>query len=503
MTKKRYITFIASVLAIALILATVALTVGACKHEEEKPKYTVTFNSNGGSAVESQQLEEGAAITRPADPTKEMFTFDKWYSDASYKNPFDFNTKMPAHDLTLYAGWTPEKSVLVSFDANGGLFSDGTKLRSSVYKQGQKATAPSDKPTKTGYVFGGWYVSDAATSAFDFNTALNQNITLYARWNDSPNYVYVSYFGNGKLLQRDALTKGATLSQASVDLSDYVVDGWYTQQEMTSKFTFGTALQNNINLYAIYYTDGLVFDNGVVIGYNGQIPTVVIPPVYEGKAVTAIGEFAFNRSNQYCPISEVVLPSSVTTLGEGAFYGCSYLESIDLSNVTTLGKSVFHGAERLKNIGSLAKITAIPDSAFLGCKSLKSIELSDNVTSIGEYAFSDCKSLTTMVVPRNVTVISNNMFDGCNMLTKVEFATVQPMSFGKEIFVGCSSLQSIVIQSTTRAVFTAVGNGYERSPFIDCNNAVIYVRSNVLSSYISTYGTLDEGTFGSRLSAIS
>ena len=69
--------------------------------------YTVTFVSNGGSAVATQTVAEGAKVTKPTpDPTKEDFDFDAWYKEEALENEWDFDTETVTGDMNLYAGWT-------------------------------------------------------------------------------------------------------------------------------------------------------------------------------------------------------------------------------------------------------------------------------------------------------------------------------------------------------------------------------------------------------------
>lgn len=75
-------------------------------HEPSDQKtYTVTFDSNGGSAVPTQTVKSGSMAVAPADPTKEGYTFDGWYCDPALEKPYDFHTNVTA-DITLYAKWT-------------------------------------------------------------------------------------------------------------------------------------------------------------------------------------------------------------------------------------------------------------------------------------------------------------------------------------------------------------------------------------------------------------
>lgn len=69
-------------------------------------KHTVTFNSNGGSTVESQEIEENGKVTEPTAPTKGTETFDGWYSDEELTTAWDFANDVVVGDMTLYAKWS-------------------------------------------------------------------------------------------------------------------------------------------------------------------------------------------------------------------------------------------------------------------------------------------------------------------------------------------------------------------------------------------------------------
>ncbi|WP_400153591.1 InlB B-repeat-containing protein, partial [Candidatus Methanomassiliicoccus intestinalis] len=75
------------------------------KWTAESGTYTVTFNSNGGSAVPAQTVKAGEKAVKPANPTKSGYSFSGWYSDASLITQYDFNSAVNA-DITLCAKWT-------------------------------------------------------------------------------------------------------------------------------------------------------------------------------------------------------------------------------------------------------------------------------------------------------------------------------------------------------------------------------------------------------------
>ena len=139
--------------------------------------YTVSFDSNGGSAVTAQNIEAGQKATKPADPTKSGYDFKGWTLNGS---AYDFNTAVNG-DITLVATWEQQQVVptfyTVNFDSNGG-----SAVTAQNIEAGQKATKPTD-PTKAGYNFKGWTLNG---SAYDFNTAVNGDITLVATWETIP-----------------------------------------------------------------------------------------------------------------------------------------------------------------------------------------------------------------------------------------------------------------------------------------------------------------------------
>ena len=143
----------------------------------EKKKYTVTFNTNGGTAVDSQTVEEGSTATKPATaPTKEGVVFAGWYKESTFENAFDFSTAIKA-DTTIYANWASEADIAtITFESNGGSAVTALKVQ-----KGKTTTAPSS-PSKEYYNFKGWYKEAALTNQFDFTTAITDSITLYAKW---------------------------------------------------------------------------------------------------------------------------------------------------------------------------------------------------------------------------------------------------------------------------------------------------------------------------------
>ena len=162
--------------------------------------YTVTFDTDGGTpaTIEDQTVESGKTATKPNDPTKDNNDFLGWFEvvDGTMSDTaFDFSTKI-TKDTDLKAKWDP-KTVTVTFDANG----HGTAPAAQTVNKGAKATEPTD-PTEAGFTFGGWYTEAACgdDKKFDFNTSVNADITLYAKWTANKYTVnFAIENNNGKL----------------------------------------------------------------------------------------------------------------------------------------------------------------------------------------------------------------------------------------------------------------------------------------------------------------
>lgn len=137
---------------------------------EEAKSYTVSFNSDGGSKVSSQEVEAGSKAKKPTAPTKEGYVFREWQLNGK---TYDFN-KAVEDDLALKAIWDKEAAkYTVTFDSNGG-----SAVESQTVVEGNKATKPAD-PTKEGYKFAEWLYKN---NTYDFNTEVRSDITLTARY---------------------------------------------------------------------------------------------------------------------------------------------------------------------------------------------------------------------------------------------------------------------------------------------------------------------------------
>ena len=190
-----------------------------------------------------------------------------------------------------------------------------------------------------------------------------------------------------------------------------------------------------------------------------SLTSLVIP-----NSVTNIGDYAFSGCRS---LTDIVIPDSVTRIGDGAFRGCKSLTDIVIPNsVTSIGDNAFEYCFSLSNLVIPDGVTSIEDNAFKGCYSLSSVVIPDSVSCIGFGAFENCSSLTDIVIPDSVTSIGGYAFGCCESLTDIVIPN-SVTSIGDNAFWYCKSLSSVVIP----AGVTSIG----ARAFCECSSLISIV----------------------------
>ena len=139
----------------------------------KEKKYLVSFDTDGGSVVESITVGENEKLNSVPTPTKDGYLFDKWMLDGK---EFNFSTKI-TKNITLKASWKKDsvkiEKVKISFDTNGGNNID------SIEQIKGNTIGKLPTPTKDGYTFVGWHLNN---EKFNENSKINSDITLKASW---------------------------------------------------------------------------------------------------------------------------------------------------------------------------------------------------------------------------------------------------------------------------------------------------------------------------------
>ena len=255
------------------------------------------------------------------------------------------------------------------------------------------------------------------------------------------------------------------------------------------------------NAHSLYINDNPVTD-------------LIIP-----NSITSIGNYAFI----YCTgLTSITIPNSVTSIGDSAFRGCTGLTSVAIpDSVTRIGDDVFSGCTGLTSVVIPSSVTSIGTNPFKSCSGLESITVSEgntkydsrnncnaiietstntliigcvntvipsNVTSIGDSAFYSCTGITSITIPDGVTSIGNSAFSSCTGLTNVTVFN-DVTSIGAGAFSGCSSLADVYYVGS-EAEWNAITIGSNNDLL---SNAVIHY--DYVPDYIKTDSCGDNVTY--------
>ena len=210
-------------------------------------------------------------------------------------------------------------------------------------------------------------------------------------------------------------------------------DAFYYCEGLTSVHISDIAAWCNIDFDGAYshplYHSHHLYLNGE------EVKDLIIP-----NSVTSIGEKAF----YYCSgLTSVTIGNSVTSIGESAFSHCSGLTSVTIGNsVTSIGKYAFSSCSDLTSVTIPNSVTSIGDQGFYGCSGLTSVTIGNSVTSIREATFFGCSGLTSVTIPNSVTYIGHQAFFDCSGLTSVTIGS-SVESIGSWAFRNCSKLLDV------------------------------------------------------------
>ncbi len=235
-----------------------------------------------------------------------------------------------------------------------------------------------------------------------------------------------------------------TIPEGVKSIGSSAFEGCYSLIEVYNKSTLNIVAGNsdygNVAYYAknVYTQEGgsklSTDENGYII-YTDETQNEKILVKYTGKD------------------TKLILPSGITEIYSGAFYGCTGLTSITIpDSVTSIGDSAFYRCNNLATVNwnatSCTSAGQYSSPIFEGCSKLATVNIGNNVTTIPAYAFKGCKGLTSITIPDSVTSIGDGAFKGCGNLTTVNWNATSCTSAGQNsypIFEGCSKLTTVNI----------------------------------------------------------
>ena len=283
----------------------------------------------------------------------------------------------------------PEQPVTytVFFNANNGTGS----IDSQTIVRGQTATKPAD-PTLENNVFGGWYSDAKFSKSYDFTTPVTGSFTLYAKW--------------VKRIEVTAYNVSSVIAGLTGDGSYILVaiGNWSSVHLSAIRTALSSNKSAKVNLDLSKATGLTTIGDSAFRGCSG-LTSISIP-----SSVEIIGDLAFEGCSG---LTSINIPEGVTTIGTRAFGGCSSLNISVNGNKTKYSsvngmlldkeKTILiaypSAKETVTNVPT--SVTTIGNNAFYGCKSLTSISIPSSVTSIGGDAFYGCSGLEEVTMEAN------------------------------------------------------------------------------------------------------
>ena len=430
---------------ILFVVLALFLISGCGKKEVPTTEYvTITFDSNGGSLIKSQQVEKGSDIIKPTDPIYEGYTFDGWYVD---DKKWNFSTDKVSDNIILKAKWIEN---VQAYDVSYNIINNEVVITGLKNKNITELTILNE--------YAGYKTISIASNAFK-NCASLTNITIP----DSVKSIGDSaFFGCTSLasitignsvtsIGREAFTNCTSL--VSITIPDSIISiGYSAFSDCTSlkkvninsveswcNISFKNFLSNPL-VYAhkLYLNNELVTDlvipNSVAkIGAYAFYDCNSLISITIGNSVTKIGEFSFINCTS---LTSITIPNSVTSIGEFAFLNCyGLVEIINKSSLDIIAGSTSNGyiaycVKQLINDKSDSK-TSIDSNGFVTYNDGKDIWLvnyignnteiaiPNNVTKINDYAFYNCSSLASVIIPNSVTSIAEFAFYNCHRLVEI------------------------------------------------------------------------------------
>ena len=233
--------------------------------------YTISFEENGGSAVLDITQAFGSAVTAPTAPTKEGYTFGGWYSDVALTTAYTFGT-MPAQNITLHAKWNVITYTLTFANADGVLtleLAAGTTL-----------TLP--EPTKTGFIFNGWYEDQYFMTEFAGIVMPANDLTLYAKWSlQTYNIVFETYSDTAYDGYHGTYTQEIPLPDTDPIRDGYTFAGWYLDEGFTQLAYEQAMPAHEITVYAKWIAEDVLWTIADIITYQPTHVTLRATIVYK------------------------------------------------------------------------------------------------------------------------------------------------------------------------------------------------------------------------------
>lgn len=216
-------------------------------------------------------------------------------------------------------------------------------------------------------------------------------------------------------------------------------------------------------------------DERILLGVKDKdITNIVIP-----NTVTTIANSAFWECKS---LQNIDIPNSVVTIEKDAFNGCISLQKINLPNsITHIGSCAFTNCSALQIINIPNHLPSIDDCTFSFCKSLWKITLPNSISSIGKGVFIGCKNLRDITIPNKTKIIDDGAFCGCKSLKQINIPHTVT-NLGNDVFKDCISLKDIYIASEEIHNIKVLDSAFK---YVDFETCVLHIPSGTKCAYMN------------------
>ncbi|MFR4014584.1 MAG: InlB B-repeat-containing protein [Oscillospiraceae bacterium] len=240
-------------------------------------EHTLTFETNGGSAINPVTVRHGNAVARPADPTKDKYTFIGWYADPEFTEEYDFATVLEA-DKTIYAKFeltsTPIGDIYVRYDVlHIKQLPDGTydlanaEVEHLSAKKDTTVTAVAKNYSATHHFFNSKLSKLTGTAIQPYRGVDGKPVyTILSVYYDLDFHTLTFDTMGGSKIAPETVRHGLTVAKPKDPVNGgYIFDGWYTDKAFRHRYDFSTPLTEDITIYAKWF---LIVLPGVTVKKN-------------------------------------------------------------------------------------------------------------------------------------------------------------------------------------------------------------------------------------------
>ncbi len=461
---------------------------------------TVTFNANGGSVnTGSKSVTYGSAYGDLPTPSRSGYSFDGWYTASSGGSQISSATTVStAGNHTLYAHWTVD-TFTVTYDANttdpvSNMPANQTKTRDV------DLTLASNNPTRDGYTFLWWTLSDGTVYYPGATYSGNADITLYAAWGQNgsemssgagqvlpdgdyeirvavDNKYYMDPIGSAVPAAEGTNVRLSSDNAPAYDTwtLTYLSNGFYAIKQMDTQMALtvagsGVAWRDNIEMsaytgstrqqWSIESTDYGYRLRARSSGMSADIQSGIAGGSNVHQWENNAGEYAQNQSWAFVQVGGACGDNLTWRYADGTL---TVSGTGDMWSSESYASRWYTFADGINTISLSDGITSIGMYAFQGCNQVTSVVIPDSVTYIGGGAFEHCEALSSVSLPEGLREISWYAFDH----TSLETVTIpETVTFIGTRAFACSGLTTVTIPNSVATI--------ETDAFAECPNLTIY-----------------------------